>query len=194
MAVDESIPLPTAIEITRFWQKVRKGPECWEWIGAKASGYGWVSIGGRQYGAHRVSVRIAGGSIPRGMWVCHRCDNHACVNPSHLFVGTPADNSADMIAKGRSRFNGPNKPRGERHHKAKLTEADVVSIREAVAAGEFTRAVGLRFGINGATVSGIARGKFWAHVGGPITSMSVRATSPSAPLADAPRSTWEHGE
>ena len=98
----------------RFWPKVDKSPEsgCWHWTGAmNPSGHGVLGRGGRNHGAHRVSWQLHHGDIPKEMHVCHHCDNPRCVNPDHLFLGTAADNVADMVRKGRQ-AKGPRKTPG----------------------------------------------------------------------------------
>ena len=86
----------------RFFSRVDHTGKCWLWVGAVTSrGYGWFVAKGRQWTAHRFSWHISRGPIPDGLFVCHHCDTPRCVRPQHLFLGTHADNMADMKAKGR---------------------------------------------------------------------------------------------
>lgn len=84
----------------RFWKYVKKTKNCWIWIGAKQNGKWKYGIFDKDK-AHRFSWKIHYGKIEKGMFICHKCDNPPCIRPDHLFKGTPADNMADKVAKGR---------------------------------------------------------------------------------------------
>jgi hypothetical protein len=145
-----------------FHAKVkRSGPDdCWEWQGSTRDGYGRLVRGGRDLWAHRVAFEVVHGAIPAGLFVLHSCDNRRCCNPAHLFVGTRADNVADMIAKGRSVFH---EWRGDRAHRRKVTSEQVAQIRAEYAAGGISqRELGERFGIVQQQVSHIVRHVSWA--------------------------------
>lgn len=144
----------------RFWAKVEVGKGCWLWRGAlQSAGYGSAWIDGRSMLAHRAAFLLSGGKIesPRA-FVCHRCDNPACVRPSHLFLGTNAENMRDMAQKGRSLA-------GEKNRNSKLTERDVRWIRKAYAAGlGSTRVIGNRFGVRSNTIVQVVNGVRWGHL------------------------------
>lgn len=89
-------------QMDRFWNKVKKTDNCWFWTaGTFDDGYGKFKFEKKNRKAHRISWLLTNGDIPEGMLVCHHCDNPLCVKPSHLFLGTPKDNTQDMIKKGR---------------------------------------------------------------------------------------------
>jgi hypothetical protein len=140
----------------RFFVKIKKTKSCWIWTACRfADGYGMFQWKRTQH-AHRLMWMRENGPIPKGMHICHTCDNPPCVNPKHLFLGTPGDNVRDMVRKGRS----PDR-RGERHPNAKLSNKDVVEIREA--RGTF-KSIGKRYGVTRQMIALIKKRKSWSHV------------------------------
>lgn len=118
---------------------------CWEYQGQRdPKGYGRISFYGVKRLAHRMSWTLRYGD-PGDLCVLHHCDNPPCVNPAHLFLGTVADNNADMMAKGRVSHAGAGS--GEDHPLCRLSDADVAEIRRAVAAGATQRETATRFGV-----------------------------------------------
>lgn len=160
-------PMPVA---DRFWSKVSRtsADACWLWIGhVEHDGYGRFRIGDRQCRAPRVAWELTNGPIAVGLLVCHRCDNRLCCNPAHLFLGTSADNTADMISKGRStkgRRKTGDVVRGERHGRARLTAADVILLRDAARYGCSRASLSVMYGISRSAVDKIINRKIWAHV------------------------------
>lgn len=160
----ESRRIPMA---DRFWKHVDKSGECWIWTASFQGWYGQIkSDGNSVIGAHRASWIIHNGPIPDGLWVLHRCDNPACVNPDHLFLGTHDDNMRDMAEKGRQGLvNHPERaPRGERNRHAKLSESDVLTIRTAHASGVGTTALSRQYGVYETTIADIVSRRTWKHI------------------------------
>lgn len=137
----------------RFWEKVKKrrSDACWPWIGGCfADGYGAINVDGKPKRAPRVSYELAHGPIPRGLHIRHSCDNPKCVNPNHLLTGTPAENAADKVLRGRQSRN------------IKVTDRQVQEIREstesyAVLTARYNVSIGLVALIRGKAGHRVAR-------------------------------------
>lgn len=173
----------TAQQVAAFWAKVNKSgpvpahcPElgpCWVWTKATYPfGYGQIRINYVAVPAHRWAWEQEHGPVPAGLFTLHRCDNPPCVRPSHLFLGTKAQNSRDMAGKGRS-TKGDRNPsrlypermaRGERHPGAVLTAGDIPAIRSRYETGESTTALAVAFGVQSATIWAVVHNRTWRHV------------------------------
>lgn len=151
----------TEKERQRFWSKVQfTANGCWLWTGSTdKDGYGEYRLkeGGRMFKAHHLAYEDLIGPIPSGKCVCHNCDNRACVQPEHFFIGTQTDNHADMCAKGRQ-------PRGETHGNRKLTESEILNIRLLKQQGVPQRAIAKWFHVTESAISNIIKRKRWKHI------------------------------
>lgn len=148
-------PPPIALDVERrFWSYVQKrgSDECWPWVGTRYRlGYGTLKVNGHMVTASRLSLELAlGRQLRSGEYALHRCDNPPCVNPAHLFLGTKADNMADMMRKERST--------------KVLTGEKVRAVLAAIASGETFTNVAMAFGISKKTVSTLAYGRSWRHI------------------------------
>ena len=148
---------PMQITKERIEAKVERITEsgCWVWMGAtQVRGYGEILSNNRKLLAHRASYEAFIGPIPKGMYVCHACDNVYCVNPNHLFLGTQKQNLEDMKSKGRS-------TRGEKNTQSILFEEQVKIIKTSKLKNtELART----YEVSPATISAIKLGKRWNHV------------------------------
>lgn len=146
----------------RFWDKAMPEPNsgCWLWTGkTDVGGYGMISLDGRWLKANREALRLSGIDVD-GKHACHLCDNPPCVNPEHLYAGTPADNVADRVRRGR---DGGARRRGEGNGRAKLTKAQVSEIRAMFEAGQKRSVLARMYGVSWTQISFIVTGKQWAE-------------------------------
>lgn len=141
--------------------------ECWEWTGSiqKGIGYGQIQVAGKHYNVHRLSYEVHRGPIPKGICVCHTCDNRICWNPNHLWLGTMADNFADMVKKKRH-------PQGSKHGQAILDEPKVEEIRDLYAQGASIRGLARQFSVSQRSVQFIVRFETWRHMN--LTTQEIK--------------------
>jgi hypothetical protein len=164
----------------KFWSRVdiKSDVECWEWTGSRTqSGYGlYAPLPGVLLRTHRIAYTLFNGGINKNLFVCHKCDNRACCNPAHLFLGTPKDNTQDMIKKGRgAKINGETNPM------AKLSTEQVRSI---FVDPRINREIANSYGINGALVSMIRLRKIWAEETKDLPDQPRRKTGPRVRLSN----------
>jgi HNH endonuclease len=152
--------------IARFWARVDCSGDCWIWLGHRVvRGYGRVTIHGRRILTHRLAYELTYGPIPPGLRVCHHCDNPPCVRPEHLWVGTDAENAADMVAKGRHRERAAALPHGERHWASRVTAAQARAIRDRYQPkSKSIHVLAQEFGLSPDTIYLIATGRRWKRL------------------------------
>jgi len=142
---------------TRLWKSYEPEPNsaCWLWnLSLNRDGYGLVNTLRKTRQAHRVAYELAIGPIPRGMCVLHHCDVPPCINPSHLFLGTPAANMADRDRKNRQ-------ARYERQWRARLTQDAVRAIRSS---SEPVAALAARYDIDSSAIQAVLDGRTWKGI------------------------------
>ncbi len=140
-----------------FWDRVARGEDCWLWTGAvKDTGYGVVWREGRPAPAHRVAWELIHGPVPAGLRVLHTCDVRACVRPDHLWLGTSAENTADMDRKGRRTHRQP--------RVRKLTPGHVRAIRRLHAHGEKQTEIAEWFGVTNIAIWKVVHGRTWSDL------------------------------
>lgn len=183
--------------VAKFWSRVKRGgpDECWEWMGSRLpTGYGhfYHRISEKKYTtryAHRTAYELTNGAIPQGMHVCHTCDNPACCNPTHLWVGTHKDNMHDRNRKGRDRgmqviqaaldekrrlgmLKGTRRAKrpgvgriyGTNHHLARLSPDLVREMRELHSNGWGVKRLAKRFGVGKSTAHKVIKRMTWKEV------------------------------
>lgn len=150
----KSLPIGSSLEQLISQTKLENGCLIWQ-RGITPNGYAKVRYQGRSIGGHRLALFYT-----TGIWgevALHSCDIKACINPEHLSWGTPAENSRDMVIKGRS-------AKGEQIRQSKLNTDQVLQIKERLAKGESLRSIGKAFGVSKTLIRFISIGEYWGHV------------------------------
>lgn len=148
--------------IDRLWEKTEVDDDgCWVFYGSRARGYGYIRISTyKTTRVHRASWTIHNGKIPDGIFVLHNCDNPACWNPEHLWLGTQLDNVHDCMNKNRFRSSI-----GIDNTRCALSVKDVLEIRRLLNEGKLSQPeIGARFLVTQSTVSDIKNGRSWNHI------------------------------
>ncbi len=153
-------------DLKRFWDKVEKTDSCWIWKAHKLKkGYGHFHFIDKDVLAHRFSYELHKGKIPEGLFVCHSCDSPSCVNPDHLWLGTNKENRDDAECKGRAKYFGFTIPKkGIENNKHKLTETQVIEIRELKKTGKSYRKIAKQYNVFWLTIFNLVHRKTWKHI------------------------------
>lgn len=163
-ASELSLDKPLRKSIFAFNIKLSKANKkgCINWLGSKnKKGYGKLSYNGKLILSHRFSYLIYYGYLDDNLFVCHRCDNPSCVNPKHLFLGTPKDNMKDASVKGRCVL--PNQ-KGQNHPHSKLTDKKVKEIKKLMKSGASGLKVAKKYNVDNSVIYDIKNGRSWKHI------------------------------
>lgn len=154
--------------LVRLEKQIKKTDTCWIWEGKISKrGYGITTWYSKTVIASRLMYEEKYGKIPDGLYACHKCDNRACVNPDHIFLGTSSDNQQDMVRKGRSNF-------GAKHPHAKLNDAQVLEIRKLLKENgsekSYLRSLARSYDVSLGSIQGIHYFRTWKHLKDNITN------------------------
>lgn len=152
--------------VRRFWKYTIKGDEseCWNWNASTRAGYGCLKHQGKMVGCHRLSFLIHNGSIPDGLFVCHKCDNRLCVNPHHLEAISHRQNVIDGVYRGRQK-RGVTAVRGSECYNAVLNEEIVKEVKRLRSESRIGPAqLSRMFSVSKDAIKQVIAGKTWKHV------------------------------
>ena len=157
----------------RLWGTAVRDGDCLIWRpDSPGYRYGMMRYNGELWGTHRLAYTLVNGPIPRGLYVCHKCDHKRCIEPNHLFLGTPADNAIDGHKKGRyptgdkhpTRVHPECMRRGKEHPAAKLTERKVRNIRSLSKSGISGKDLAAKYNVSTSQVNRIIHRNTWKHI------------------------------
>ena len=152
-----------------YEENIIRTDSCWSWKGMiRKDGYGVINGGGynNKMLLHRVSWLIHYGEIPKGMYVCHKCDTHICSSPACLFLGTQKDNVVDMISKGRRRKSYL---KGEMNGEATISDKIALEVKTLLKDGIKSVDICRKYNLSKSLVSKIKNNKTWKHIRMEIT-------------------------